>query len=259
MSEVGEKLRALVVEDEWAARNYLVELLDGSNLAEVTGAVASAGEAQEILLGDGRHAFDVVFLDIRLSGRRNEGLDIARELAALPNAPLLVFATAFNAHAIEAYDIGVADYLLKPFTEQRVEQCLRRLRARRPRLETAGPLRIAARRQKSLVFFDRDEVWAFEAAERLTRVHTARGVFDVDLSLSAIEVSIGRAFVRVHRNWLVNVAHIKELERDSETRVWVGEGLMTENRGIHVPVARERAQQLRDMLLASATGLRRTT
>ena len=257
MSDGSDKLRALVVEDEWAARNYLVELLDGSNLAEVTGAVAAAGEAREILLGDGRSAFDAVFLDIRLSGRRNEGLDIARELAALPNAPLLVLATAFNAHAIEAYDLGVADYLLKPFTEQRVEQGLHRLRARRPRLQPAGPLRIAARRHKRLVFFDRDEVWAFEAAERLTRVHTARGVFDVDLSLSAIEASIGRAFARVHRNWLVNVAHIKELERDGETRVWVGEGLMTDHRGIHVPVARERAQQLRDMLLASATGLRR--
>jgi two-component system, LytTR family, response regulator LytT len=258
MSERGDKLRALVVEDEWAARNYLVELLDGSNLAEVTGAVASADEAREILLGDGRSAFDVVFLDIRLSGRRDEGLEIAREMAALPHAPLLVLATAFNTHAIEAYDLGVADYLLKPFTEPRVEQCLQRLRVRRPRLQPAGPLRIAARRQKSLVFFDLDEVWAFEAAERLTRVHTARGIFDVDLSLSAIAASIGRAFARVHRSWLVNVAHITELERESETRVWVGEGLVADGRGIHVPVARERAQQLRDMLLASATGLRRT-
>jgi two-component system response regulator LytT len=259
MREGDEKLRVLVVEDEWTARNYLVELLEGSHLAEVTGAVASAGEAREILFGEGAHTPDVVFLDIRLSGGRNEGLDIARELTTSPNPPLLVLATAFNAHAIEAYDLGVIDYLLKPFTEQRVEQCLHRLEARRPRREPAGPLRIAARRQKSLIFFDREEVWAFEAAERLTRVHTARGVFDVDLSLSAIESSIGRAFARVHRNWLVNVEHIKELERDSETRVWVGEGLAADGRGLHVPVARERAQQLRDMLLASATGLRRTT
>lgn len=258
-SEGSEKLRVLVVDDEWAARNYLVELLDGSNMAEVTGAVASAQAAREVIVGEGRLAFDAVFLDIRLAGHRNEGLDIARELAALPDAPMLVLATAFSAHALEAYDLGVADYLLKPFTEQRVEQCLKRLRARRPRLQPAGPRRIAARRAKSLVFFDCAEVWAFEAAERLTRVHTARGVFDVDLSLSAIEASIGRAFARVHRNWLVNVAHIKELERDSETRVWVGEGLATDGRGIHVPVARERAQQLRGTLLASATGLRRTT
>ena len=257
--EDREKLRSLVVEDEWAARNYLVELLDGSELTRVTGAVATAEDARELLLGDGRLAFDIAFLDIRLSGGRNEGLDIARQLAALPGSPLLVLATAFNTHALEAYDLGVADYLLKPFTEQRVEQCLQKLLARRPALQPVGPLRIAARRNKSLVFFDRDEVWAFEAAERLTRVHTARGVFDVDLSLSAIDASFGRGLARVHRNRLVNVAHNKELERDGETRIWVGEGLAADGRGLHVPVARDRAQPLRDRLLASATGVRRTT
>jgi two-component system response regulator LytT len=233
VSAAGEKLRALVVEDEQAARNYLVELLGGSNLAEVTGAVASAEEARELLFGNGRLAFDAVFLDIRLTGGRDEGL--------------------------EAYDLGVADYLLKPFTEQRVEQCLQRLRARRPRPAREGPLRIAARRQKGLVLFDRDEVWAFEAAGRLTQVHTTHGVFDIDLSLSAIEVSFGPSFARVHRNWLVNVAHVKELKRDVETRLWVGDGLVTDGRGLHVPVARERAQQVLELLLSDTTGLRRGT
>ncbi|MBX3204517.1 MAG: response regulator transcription factor [Labilithrix sp.] len=257
-SDSGEKLRALVVEDEWTARNYLVELVNGSDLAQVMGAVASAAEARQILLGDARLAFDVAFLDIRLSGGRNEGLEIAKELAALKGAPQLVLATALNAHALEAYSLGVADYLVKPFTEERVEQCLQRLWARRPLTpRETRPLRIAARRKRNLVFFEPDEVWAFEAAERLTRVHTPHGVFDIDLSLSAIEASFGRSLARVHRSWLVNVQHIKELERDSETRVWVGDGL--DGRGLHVPVARERAQQLRDMLLASTTGLRRTT
>lgn len=250
------RLRALIVDDEWAARNYLAELLDGTGLAQVTGALASAAEAREALLGDARLAFDVVFLDVRLSGGRDEGLDLARELAALPSPPLLVLATAFPVHALEAYELGVADYLLKPFTEQRVGQCLERLRARRPMRPPSEPLRIAARRQKSLVFFDQRDAWAFEAAERLTRVHTARGTFDVDLSLAAIELSFGRAFVRVHRNWLVSVAHIHELERDTETRVWVGDGLASEKRGVYVPVARERAQELRDRLLASTAGVR---
>ena len=90
-------------------------------------------------------------------------------------------------------------------------------------------------------------------------MHTAHGVFDIDLSLSAIEVSFGRALVRVQRNWLVNVAHIKELERDGDTRVWVGDGMASNGRGLRVPVARDRAQQLRDMLVANAHGLRRGT
>lgn len=259
MSVAGaERLRALVVEDEWAARDYLVELLDGSGLAQVLGAVASASEARAVL-HDGRVAFDVVFLDVRLSGGRNEGLELARELAVLPTPPLVVLATAFNVHAVEGYELGVADYLLKPFTEQRVELCLQRLHGRRSGPRPLGPTRIVARRHKSLVFFDSEEVWAFEAAERLTRVHTAHGVFDIDLSLSAIEASFGRALARVHRNWLVNVTHIKELERDGETRVWVGEGMAADGRGLRVPVARDRASQLREMLLASAQGLRRGT
>lgn len=258
MSEQVAKLRALVVDDEWAARNYLVELLEGSRRAEVAGAVGSAAEAREIVLGEAGRNLDALFLDIRLSGHRQDGLELARELAAMPQPPMLVLATALSAHAIEAYELGAADYLLKPFTEQRVERCLERLLARRPKLQPDRPLRVAARKQKSLVFFDRDEVWAFEAAERLTRVHTARGIFDVDLSLAAIETSIGRTFVRVHRSWLVNLEHIKELERDSETRLWVGEGSKSAQRGIHVPVARERAQPLRDLLLANATGVRRS-
>ena len=78
----------------------------------------------------------------------------------------------------------------------------------------SGPARIVARRKRSLVFLEPPEIWAFEAADRLTFVHTMHGTFDIDLSLAAVEASFGRAFVRVHRNWLVNAMHIKELERD---------------------------------------------
>ena len=84
-------------------------------------------------------------------------------------------------------------------------------------------------------------------------------VFDVDLSLTAIEASFGRAFTRVHRRWLVNASHIKELERDGdETRLFVGPVLSDGTQGVRVPVARERAVAVRNALLANATGLRRT-
>src|SRR5690606_33019163 len=121
--------------------------------------------------------------------------------------------------ALEAFELGVADYLIKPFTEDRVEACLERLHARRSGSQPPlPPLRIVARRGRGLVFLEPSEVWAFEAADRLTSVHTAHGTFDVDLSLSAIEASLGRSFARVHRNWLVNASHIKRLDRDgSET------------------------------------------
>lgn len=252
------RLRALIVEDEWVARNYLAELLEASGLAETTGAVASADDARQLLASGMDPAVDVVLIDVNLSGDETGGLRLARELATLESNPLLVLATAYPEHAIEAYEIGVADYLLKPFTEERVEQCLRRLHARRPAPVPFGPRRIVARRDRSLVFFEPDEVWAFEAADRMTSVHTPHGTFDLDLSLAAIEASFGRRLVRVHRNFLVNSAHVKQLERDgTETRIFVGEGLPPEGRGVRVPVARERAQQIRELLLENATGLRR--
>jgi two-component system response regulator LytT len=256
-------LRAFVVEDEWPARNYLVELLESSGLAEVAGAVGTLDEARQALEGDPPGlAVDAAFVDVRLEGaaRSETGLSLVRAMLGRPAAPMFVLATAYENHALEAFDLGVADYLLKPFSEERVVQCLRRLQQRRVAVPTmpAGPHRIVARRKRSLVFLEPQEIWAFEAADRLTFVHTLHGTFDIDLSLAAVESSFARAFVRVHRNWLVNAAHIKELERDGhETKLFVGDGVADAGNGVRVPVARERAGAVREMLLTNATGLRR--
>jgi DNA-binding LytR/AlgR family response regulator len=85
-------------------------------------------------------------------------------------------------------------------------------------------------------------------------VHTTRGRFDVDLSLSAILASFGTELIRTHRNWLVNAGHVRELARDSgEVELVVGA-----SEELRVPVARDRAQAVKDALLAGAAGLRRT-
>ena len=248
------KFRALVVEDEWATRNYLVELLQGSGAADVVGAVATADDARAAFAVRDGEPIDVAFVDVQLVGSPSddEGLALVREMAGgkRADAPMFVLATAFRQHALEAFDLGVVDYLLKPFTEARVAQCLERLRARRPiDAHDAVPLRIVARRKRALVFLRLDEVWAFESAERLAYVHTARGRFDVDLSLSAVELSFGRSLIRVHRSWLVNAAHVHELEgAGSEMELLVG--------GVRVPVARERAHSVREALVGSAMGIR---
>jgi two-component system, LytTR family, response regulator LytT len=264
----ANKLRALIVEDEWPARNYLVELLEATGSIQVIGAVASVEETRSVF-DRPKTGLDVVFVDIQLvADGEKAGLELAREIARLPptrgeDAPAIVLATAFKQHAIEAFELGVVDYLLKPFSEERVEACVARLVARRTKDidPPSTPARIVARRGRGLVFLEPTEVWAFEAADRLTSVHTALGVFDVDLSLSTIETSLGRSFARVHRNWLVNAEHIKQLDREgSETTLFVGSGLANENSvlGVTVPVARERAQGVREMLLSNAMGVRKS-
>ncbi|HTP24110.1 MAG TPA: LytTR family DNA-binding domain-containing protein [Anaeromyxobacteraceae bacterium] len=256
MSE-GNLLKALVLEDEWPTRNYLVKLIEGTNRAQVIGAVATVDEAREALAGS---SVDVVFVDIQLAatGDSRTGLDLVRSMAGERGAPMFVLATASSQHSLEAFDLGVVDYLLKPYTEERVEQCLRRLLERRtPR--PLAPRRVVARRKKSLVFLDPETIWAFEAADRLTYVHSPEGRFDIDLSLAAIEASFGRALFRVHRNWLVNLAYAKELERDGgDVTVVVGSDLGPEGRRIRAPVSQDHAKALRAALLENATGLRRT-
>jgi hypothetical protein len=118
--------------------------------------------------------------------------------------------------------------------------------------------RVVARRKNSLVFLDPEKIWAFEAASRLTFVHSPDGRLSIDLSLAAIEEAFGRALFRVHRNWLVNLAYVRELER-----VIGGAMLVVGSEGgsegsIRAPIAQDRAKALRNVLLKNATGLRRT-
>ncbi|MBI5489440.1 MAG: response regulator transcription factor [Deltaproteobacteria bacterium] len=259
MTASAKPIRALVVEDERPARNYLVELLLAAGQVEVTAAVATLEEAREAL-GPGGVTVDVAFVDVQLAGPAPDetGLALVRALAGTPGAPLFVLATAHEQHAVEAYALGVIDYLLKPFSRERVEQCLGRVGARptegRP---PSSEQRVVARRGNGLVFLAMREVLCFEAAERLTFVHTPHGRLDVDLSLSAIEASMGRWLLRVHRNWLVSLDRVKALEREDGESLLVVGGLGDSGADVRVPVARDRAHSVREVLLADASGIRR--
>jgi DNA-binding LytR/AlgR family response regulator len=129
---------------------------------------------------------------------------------------------------------------------------------RRERALMAAPTRVVARLKSGLVFLEPAEIWAFEAADRMTYVHSRHGKFEIDVSLAMIEASMDRRFTRVHRNWLISVAHVKQLERGTgETTLFVGAGIEDGSEGIRVPVSRNHAQALREMLLANAIGVRR--
>lgn len=256
----NHRFRVLIVEDEWPARNYLVELLEGTGRADVVGAVATIEEAEVVLSPESGVRVDVAFVDVNIAGSGEDaGLRLVRKFEKSAHAPAFVLATAFQEHALAAFEAGVIDYLLKPFTDERVAASLDRIAARRsPEKEPKSPQRIVARNGKSLVFLDLAEVWAFEASERLTYVHTPHGKFDLDLSLASIESTLKPAFCRVHRSWLVNVPFVREFGRDAGEHVlFVGQGVAGDGNGITVPVARDRASAVREMLLAAATGLRR--
>ncbi|MFO0562083.1 MAG: LytTR family DNA-binding domain-containing protein [Polyangiales bacterium] len=249
-----QTLRALVLEDEWAARGYLVELLHETNQVTVVAAVATSAQATEAIDAELTH---VAFVDVNLTGNSHDdgGMRWVRSILQRASPPRVVLTTASERHAIEAFSLGIQDYLLKPFTAERVAQCVQRMSAViRPSIAPPSARRIAARSGSSLVFLPLEEVWAFEAASRLTFVHTRRGRFDVDLSLTALEASLGPALIRVHRNWLVRPESVSSLDRkDGESVLRVGDG----SQHIDVPVARDRATSVREALLDASVGLRK--
>jgi two-component system, LytTR family, response regulator AlgR len=245
-------LSALVVDDEWPARNFLVELLRESGSFGDIAAVTGVEAAREVLARP-ELGVEVAFVDVRLVDRPGDrsGLDFARSLAAVEGAPAVVLATASAEFALEGFELGAVDYLLKPFTLERVSACAARLLARRrPRPEGAGAARLVAREGERLVFLGLDAMLAFQTVDRATYLHHAEGTFSVDLSLNALGAALGERVLRVHRNWLIAPAHARGLSRvDGELTVEVGPQL-------RVPVSRDRAREVRRILLENAVGVR---
>jgi DNA-binding LytR/AlgR family response regulator len=256
----GQPLRALVLEDERHARSYLVELVEASGQAHVCAAVSTPELATSALAEVG--PVDVAFVDVKLVGSPEAdtaGLTWIEATRRRPEPPRVVVTTASREHALRAFELGAADYLLKPFVAARVAESLTRVCAQRAAPATPRgrvPPRIVARKGRGLVFLDPGEAWAFEAEGRLSFVHAADGRFDVDLSLSALEAVLGEAFLRVHRNWLVSLAHVRRLDRDEgEAHLLLGDGRSARTQ--RVVVARDRVAAVRERLLHATIGLRR--
>lgn len=262
-----EPLRVLVLEDEWPARNYLVQLIEQSGLAHVSAAVPSPALASEALVTTPT-SIDVAFVDIHLAGEQDPthaGLSWIESLAGRGRSPerafippRFVLTTASSEHAMHAFELGVVDYLLKPFTKSRVQTALERLIAlERPHSVMRTPdtdLRIAARQGRSIVFLKREESFAFEAEGRLCFVHSVRGRLGIDLSLTSLEAVLGPSYLRVHRNWLVSLRHVQTMERENGDSVLI---VGPSSPPLRVNVARDRAGEVRECLLSSAVGLRR--
>jgi two-component system, LytTR family, response regulator LytT len=256
-------LRVLVLEDEWPARNYLVQLIELTGLGHVVAGVPSTALASQALSGSPTPV-DVAFVDIQLAGEHEpeaagmswiEALAQERELGK--TVPRVVLTTASREHAMRAFELGVVDYLLKPFTETRVHESLSRVAAlARPSTPSWADdeVRIAARKGRGIRFLRRAEAFAFEAEGRLCYVHSAEGRLDVDLSLTSLEAVLGPSYLRVHRNWLVSANSVRSMEREGGD--WVL-AVGPSDPPLCVHVARDRAGQVRDRLLASAVGLRR--
>lgn len=218
------KLRVLIVDDEPLACERLRGWLREESSVEIVGECGSGTAAVAMLRST---PIDLVFLDMEMPG--GNGLEVLAQLPA-ENRPAVIFATAHERFALNAFEVQAVDYLLKPFDRERFQTALRRaeeyLRARRAgkleeKLESllsdAGPgkkpERLAVKADGRLVFLKPDEIVWIEAADNYIILHLTDGRLMLRETLAAIEERIGSAsFARVNRSALVHLDQIKELQ-----------------------------------------------
>ena len=211
-------MKILIVDDEPLARLRLRSLLDG--LLETTPELAltitaEAADADEALHALRDQAADVVLLDIGLPGR--DGLRLSSALKALPQPPAVVFVTAHAEHAVQAFELEALDYLTKPVRRERLLAALQRVQQR---LASMTPAIANAAPDPVLVVSDRGrvlrlpvrEVLVLKAEQKYVTLRTAAHTHVLDDALSDLELRLGAAFVRIHRNALVAVRAVRALE-----------------------------------------------
>lgn len=218
-------IRTLIVDDEPLARERLQALLRDEGGVEVVG---ECGSGTDAIAAIRRDKPDLVFLDMQMPGC--DGLQV---LGELPEAgrPAIVFATAHERFAVDAFNVEAVDYLLKPFDRERLQTALRRarehLQARHAgllgqRLESlladaSAPVRkserLTVKCDGRLVFLRPEEILWVEAADNYVVIHRAEGRLMVRETMAAIEERLGtEQFVRISRSAIVHLDQIKELQ-----------------------------------------------
>jgi two-component system LytT family response regulator/two-component system response regulator LytT len=259
---MSDAMRVVVVDDEQLAREELCYQLQQLGDIDV---VAQAGDGVEALATVEKHAPDLVFLDVQMPGLN--GFEVARRLLEDGDPPAVVFVTAFDRHAIEAFDVNALDYLLKPVEANRLDQTLQRARKR---LAQERPSSFPMNDQLEKIvkmMADRQvrrEQVAIKVGERLMLVQADEIIY-ASLADESINIVTGQVtglsnyrtlddlqarldpdvFWRVHRSHLVNINKIKEIVP------WFSRNYilrMKDVKGTEIPVSRSQTKRLREYL-----------
>jgi two-component system response regulator AlgR len=213
-------MRVLIVDDEQPARDRLRSLLDELDDVVVAGEAANGRAALEMCLG---LEPDVVLLDIRMPGM--DGIEAARHISALDDPPAVVFTTAHDEYALEAFEAQAIGYLLKPVRLEKLARAIRRAaRVAGPQLMRIAELsqlgrrraQICARLGSELRLIPVEDVFYFSAGQKYVTVRHRGGSDLIDESLRALAAEFAPEFVRIHRNSLAAVRHVGAVERNAD-------------------------------------------
>lgn len=243
-------MKLLVVDDEPLARERLVHMLADVTDCTVVGEASNGREAVEQAAA---LAVDALLLDIAMPVM--DGLEAARHLAHLGEPPAVIFCTAYDEHALAAFDAAAVDYLVKPVRRERLLEALERARRHRASQTQRLPADVASRQRShlsarlrgSLRLIPVEDVRYLQAEEKYVVVHHARGEDLIEESLKSLELEFAERFLRIHRNCLVAQDEFLELRRLPDGQVQAvlrhGQELLEVSRRC-VPGLREKLKHL---------------
>jgi two-component system response regulator AlgR len=243
----AEPLGVLIVDDEPPARERLQRLVGELDGFHVAGLCATGIEALQLV---SKVDPAIVLLDIRMPGMT--GIETARHLGALEQPPAIVFTTAYDEYALQAFELQAVGYLLKPVRRERLEEALKHAsRLSAPQLMKLGasqqPLatrqHVAVRVRDELKLIPVKDIRYFRADQKYVTVRHTRGEELLDEPLRGLEEEFAHEFVRAHRSLLVAIAHVETLERNADGYV-----LRLRGEPEPLPVSRRQLTELKQRL-----------
>ena len=247
-------MKVLIVDDEKPARERLRQILQDEDDYEVIGVAGNGHEALALAV---EHQPDIVLLDIRMPGL--DGIETAHHLNELEHTPAVVFTTAYDEYAVDAFEARAVGYVLKPVRRSRLAAAL----AQASRLagntlqQVAGEAKLEAQRRHvcanvkgSLKLIPVDEIWCFVADQKYVRAEHEKGRDLLDDSLKSLVEEFSDRFVRIHRSALVAVDKIDRIEKmaDGKSRVVLRAGSHVDDKELiisrrHVAEVRRRLKE----------------
>jgi len=209
------KINVMIAEDEYLAREELIYMLEKEKDITLCPSAETGEELVELYL---EHKPDVLFLDIEMPGI--SGVEAAKQIMkSTNNPPLFVFTTAYDAYAIDAFEIEAVDYLLKPFDQVRLHQAMERVRKRlldssesSTHIPGKSSSKLLIDDGEKMIVLSPDSIYYAVPSQRMLEIHTENEVIESKMTLQELEKKLeGRSFFRTHRSYLVNLNHILEI------------------------------------------------
>ncbi|HEX7065735.1 MAG TPA: LytTR family DNA-binding domain-containing protein [Bacillales bacterium] len=240
------KLKVLIAEDERLVREELAHVLQQE---EDIVLCPSAENGRQLLDFCERYTPDVVFLDIHMPSL--SGIEAVRELRSESGRlPLFVFITAYEEHAVEAFDLEAVDYLLKPYDDARLQKALERIRKhyakKTDKKGISRASKLLVEDKEKLLVVDPASIYYAARVDRLIEIHTVKEVIHSKMTLQELADKLdGHAFFRPHRSYLVNLEFIDEI------LPWFNGAynlILADGEQTRIPVSRSSAKPLFELL-----------